>query len=284
GQPGGTYSASSFWDLHNTVSPLLGVNTTALVGYSVAGARNVRGVVYGVRGLVGGPSNSLDFGAGLLKLGNTLGTTFDLVFDDNGIGKAYTFTFTSCNITLPATLLSFDRQIVEKTVVLKWTTTAEENLSHYELQHSTDGSQFEVMAMVFAKGEQRNNYQYTDKNPVTGTNYYRLRIIDNNGQYKYSNILSAKFGAKEADIVVAPNPAINNEIKVRMTDLEPGQYRIELHNTIGQLLQTKAVVVNQSLQSETMSPSTSMMPGVYWINVIDKNNARIKTLRVLVNK
>ncbi len=96
GQSDGTYVASPYWTLTSVVSPIVGVNATALLGYSVAGAGHVKGTSQGVRALVGGPANSLDFGIGLLNLGNTLGTLLDFAVDNNGLGKAYTFAFNSC--------------------------------------------------------------------------------------------------------------------------------------------------------------------------------------------
>ncbi len=285
GQANGTYVATPHWDLSNVVSPLLGVNTTALVGHSVAGARYVRGLAPGVRGLVGGPSNSLDFGVGLLNLGNTLGTTFDFVFDDNGLGKAYTFAFPSCNITLPASLLSFDREIKAKSVILNWTTTNEDNFSHFELERSRDGRSFTAISFVFGKGQTKNDYQYTDLQPSLGINYYRLLMVDNNGEFKYSRIVTARFSEiVKGDVMVAPNPVVNNEIKIKMTGLEAGSYRLELHNAAGQLLQARPVMATQYQQEETMYPATTITPGIYWLKVIGNSNKGIKTIRILVNK
>lgn len=96
GTSNGNYIATPYWDLFTEVSPLLGINATALLGYSVAGARHVKGPSQGVRALVGGPANALDFSTGLLNLGNTIGTLLNFVADDNGLGKAYGFPFIQC--------------------------------------------------------------------------------------------------------------------------------------------------------------------------------------------
>jgi hypothetical protein len=284
GQFNGTYIPAPFWELTTTVSPLLGVNTTALIGYSVAGAKYVRGRSQGVRALVGGPSNSLDFGTGLLNLGNTLGTTLDFTFDNNGLGKAYTFSFVSCNITLPTQLVEFKGQKKDKTVLLNWTTVAEENVSHYELQRSTDGTKFETIALVFSIGGQRNEYNYTDRRPYFGMNHYRLRIVDKDGQFRYSPVVTARFDEQlPGDVVVTPNPVVSNTIRVRMTGLEKGTYHMELHNTAGQLLQSKTMKINQYDQTETMMRPANSPSGVYWLSVYDNTHTRVKTVRVFMN-
>ncbi|HEX7905729.1 MAG TPA: integrin alpha [Chitinophagaceae bacterium] len=285
GQGDGTYITTPFWSLTPVVSPLLGVNTTALLGYSVAGGGYTKGFTQGVRAIVGGPSNSLDFGIGLLNLGNTLGTTFDLVFDNNGLGKAYAFSFASCNITLPSTLLEFKGQAIAKTVLLNWTTVTEDNVNFYELQRSIDGIGYQTIAVVFAKNEQRNEYNYTDKHPYSGTNYYRLKTVDNDSRFTYSHVVSVRFNDQvQGDVIVAPNPVVTNDIKVRLIGLDAGTYRMELHNAAGQLIQTKGVKVSQFDQTETMLRSASTPAGIYWLNVYDGLHKRIKSVRILMDK
>jgi hypothetical protein len=284
GTPGGTYNASPFWDLTTQVSPLLGVNATALVGYSVAGAKYVKGQSQGVRALIGGPSNSLDFGVGLLNLGNTVGTTFDFVFDNNGLGKAYAFPFTSCNIPLPATLLEFKGQINDKTVALSWITLTEDNVNFYELQRSNDGTQFETIAIVFTKGSQHNEYAYIDNHPNNGINYYRLKIVDRDNHFKFSDIITVHFNDElPGDVRITPNPT-DIDINVKITGLEKGIYRFELLNSLGQLQLTKTVNITMYVQKEIMPCTDRMNSGMYWLNIYNEKNNRVKSLGVFVNR
>ena len=283
GNPDGTYTTTPYWDLVTEVSPLLGVNTTALVGYSVAGAKHVYGSSQGVRSLVGAPSNSLDFGIGLLNLGHTIGTTFDLVFDGNGLGKSYSYPFTVCNFTLPVELTEFTGKSVGKTSELKWKSESEVNMSLYELQRSRDGVNFSPIAIVFSKGAQRNEYNYTDINPFNGQNFYRLKMIDIDGTYTYSNIIVIHFGEiKNNNIVIAPNPVKTN-INLQMTALEQGAYKIEITNAIGQLQFTKKINVSQYNQKETIPCTATMKPGIYWLSVFDENNNRVKSIGFFIN-
>jgi hypothetical protein len=284
GQPNGTYVATPYWNLTTTVSPLLGVNATALLGFSVAGARYVKGFVQGPRALVGGPSNALDFGIGLLNLGNTLSTTYNFVFDNNGLGKAYLFSFGTCNAPLPVRLLEFNRQTKDKTVLLDWTTVDEEKLNHFELERSGNGSEFKTIALVFGNGAQRNTYQYTDKQPLKGLNYYRLRMVDQNGEIRYSQIVTAWINEGTGTyIVVAPNPVVNNEINIRMAGLKPNTYQLQLNSISGQLILTKTVIVNDYDHSETIVPQGRIAPGIYTLNILDKDKY-VKTIKVLVSQ
>lgn len=284
GNADGTYSTSPSWSLYSETSPTLGVNATAMIGKSVSDAGFTMGPTKPSRALIGGASNSLDFGSGLLNLGATLGTLTSFAFENNGLGKSYSFAASSCNITLPASLLEFEGAIQGKTVQLKWTSTHEMNLNGYELQRSINGVDFQPIAMVFARGEQRNEYLYPDKFPYMGTNYYRLKIKDNDDRYNYSNIVMVRFSEKvPGDVIVSPNPLKDAPLRVKMTGLDQGAYTLKLHNSVGQELLTRQVNITQHDQVETIPQAASLTPGIYWLNIYDKTQSRFKTVRVLIN-
>ncbi|MBL0336180.1 MAG: T9SS type A sorting domain-containing protein [Chitinophagaceae bacterium] len=284
GKPDGTYQPAPIWDLHAEVSSLLGVNATSLLGFSVAGAGHTKGSASGVRSLVGGPSNRLDFGIGLLNLGNTLGTTFNLVFDQNGIGKAYSFSFTSCNITLPVTLLNFSGHIVDKTVQLQWETATEDYLQQYELERSTDGIHFEDIALYFPAYKAHNMYGYPDKHPANGFNYYRLKMTDHDGKARYSNIVALKFTeALPGDMVIAPNPA-QGDIHVRFTGMSRGIYRLSLHNSAGQEISNQYVSLSHYSENLQVQFQKGLSSGIYVLNLYDQNGKLLQSSRVIYHQ
>ena len=284
GTANGLYNEAAFWDFNVTVSPLLGVNATSLIGYSVAGARYVRGRAQGVRSLIGGPSNTLDFGAGLLNLGNTLGVTFDFAFDDNGLGKAYSFPYISCNISLPAVMLDFKGTKKNKTVDLDWTTLSEDNVNHFELQRSNNGVAYETIALIFSKGTGGSDYMYPDKDPFTNINYYRLRIVDRDEKFEYSKIITVRFDDNTQEkVVITPNP-VKNDINIRMTGLEKGTYHIELMNAVGQRFINKSVNVNQFVQTETFARKSGMASGLYWVNIYNEEGRKVQSLKIILDR
>lgn len=91
GKADGTYQTAPYWTFTATSDAFLGVNATSLIGYSVAGAGHTKGVSASNKVLIGTPSRTLDFGSGLLNLGNTLSTVFSLTAGNNGVGKGYLF-------------------------------------------------------------------------------------------------------------------------------------------------------------------------------------------------
>ncbi|MET0462014.1 MAG: T9SS type A sorting domain-containing protein [Chitinophagaceae bacterium] len=288
GRPDGTYQQTPVhWTLTTTVSPLLGVNETALLGFSVAGAKTWGpGTLpsQSTRAIVGGPANSLDFGVGLLNLGNTVGTLLGFVADANGLGKAYSFNGNLCGIVLPATMVSFKGNKDGARVLLDWVTVDEQRLSHYEVERSYDGVTFTRIADVTAKDQQRNNYTFPDEKPAFGNNYYRLKVMDDDGKYVYSNTVVVKFDQKNMGLVtIAPNPA-QQQVSIRLTGFEKGEYTLRLFNTAGILFETRKVNLREHQQTEVMNRNRNIVPGVYMVTLHDENNNKLSTVRLIFNE
>ncbi len=87
-------------------------------------------------------------------------------------------------------ILSADKE----SVVLEWKTASEENSDRFEVQRSLDGENFETFAIVLAAGNSSLPSRYTelDDNPHPGTSYYRLKQVDRNEEFTYSDIRAIK--------------------------------------------------------------------------------------------
>lgn len=107
---------------------------------------------------------------------------------------------------LPVTLVSFTGAKQNKSVKLQWTTENEINFSKFEIEKNTDAIHFISMATVAATNRPVNNYESEDAAPAKGYNYYRLKMIDVDGSFRYSNIVKINF-AGESSLSLWPNPA-----------------------------------------------------------------------------
>jgi hypothetical protein len=111
------------------------------------------------------------------------------------------------NIVLPVTMLNFDARRAGKVNNLTWTTAQEINTRKFDVERSTDGINFAPIGAVDAVGNSTasNSYRFIDAKPSKGTNYYRLRSIDNDNAFKFSAIKSVKnLGTPE--LAINPNP------------------------------------------------------------------------------
>lgn len=266
-------------------SDFLSVNAVSLFGYSVAGIPNSWGTGTQPRIMVGAPAAALDFDNSLLNLGSTLGLLFNFVAGDNGPGKSYLFNTQLCaaGAPLPITLLEFKGQQQHTTINLSWKTSHEENFNRFEVEKSRDGITFEPIGLVFPwENANHIDYVFSDKNVSPGNNYYRLKMIDKDASYKYSNILL--FSVQQtagAKVMIAPNPVVN-KICVQLTGLSENAYRLELSNVTGQKFVEKTINITRYSQTEYLMRTASMTPGIYFLTIFDKNFRKVATNRVIV--
>lgn len=112
--------------------------------------------------------------------------------------------------TLPIQLLSFRANLVNKQTNLSWATASEINTSSFEIQRSTDGQSFTTIQVLPAAGNSsvQRSYATTDEHPVSGRNYYRLKIVDIDGKSSFSGIQSVNL-ITDNDFSIYPSPAKN---------------------------------------------------------------------------
>ncbi len=144
----------------------------------------------------------------IITCGSRTGT-FTTVNWPAGVTGTITYNATSVvvNITsvLPLTLLDFHARLNVDKVGLTWSTADEVNTSHFDIERSADGYTFTTIGTVAARGSGGSNYQMTDNLPQDGVNYYRLKMIDNNGRFTYSPVVLVRLNGK--GIAVMPVPA-----------------------------------------------------------------------------
>ena len=105
---------------------------------------------------------------------------------------------------LPISILSFTAEKINETALLNWEVTAAFDFSHFEVERSTNAINFSPLGIV--QGTTAATYHFTDTKPVTGYNYYRLKLVDKDGRYKYTPVRSLYFGGRASCISVYPNP------------------------------------------------------------------------------
>src|SRR6185295_14860830 len=107
---------------------------------------------------------------------------------------------------LPIMLLNFTGENKEDVNELSWTIANEQNLDYIELQRSGNGQNFTGISQI--RGTNISTYTYDDniKADPSTLYYYRLKIVDADGNFKYSDVIKIKLRLKEDFIFVSPNP------------------------------------------------------------------------------
>ncbi|CAG4993544.1 hypothetical protein DYBT9275_01188 [Dyadobacter sp. CECT 9275] len=148
---------------------------------------------------------------------------------------------------LPVSLISFTAQRVEKNAFLQWTTAAETNASHFEIERSTDGKSYSGIGSVQALGSQDAGYRYsftdTQFSDLATVAYYRLRSVDMDGSYALSRAERVLPENNTVLTYVYPNPVkagtyvpvkfSSNVHQVQVLDLQGRQLSVQVNRNNG---------------------------------------------------
>ncbi len=208
----------------------------------------------------------------------TLRTGAHTTGSSSNTDRMYSFYFKSFDYTaptvsfLPVTLIDWNATYANNTVSLKWTTTVEQNSSHFIIERSTDGSDYTDAAMIVAAGNSETliNYSYNDKVPAgsNGVLYYRLRSVDMDGASKVSDVRVVRIGsvavANTVKIMTYPNPVISDLRITVPQNWQDKSVTYQLVNTSGQTIKTYST--SHASQTEVMSMA-QVPSGMYFVKV-----------------
>jgi hypothetical protein len=145
----------------------------------------------------------------------------------------YQWMLAQADILLPITLTSFDAISKNKAVELTWNTESESNSSHFAVERSSNGREFKEIGRVNASRNSTTskNYRFTDNSPLTGNNYYRLKMVDLDATFKYSELRRVSMNGSDLEFSFGPNP-VTSEANIRIT----GNQRTRLNITVTDLM------------------------------------------------
>jgi hypothetical protein len=140
------------------------------------------------------------------------------------------------NMLLPVKLIAFGAREQNGDVSLHWETADEENFDRFELERSMNTRDWLKVGTVHGNATMRVDaaYTFTDQLPVNGVNYYRLKMIDKDEQFEYSNIVVVSVATAQAQIKVYPNPA-SSVLHISTIHAGTNQF-VEMINTSGQVV------------------------------------------------
>ena len=160
---------------------------------------------------------------------------------------------------LPVELISFEPKCIDNQTVIKWTTAAEINNSHFEIQHSTDGDSWSTIDSVQGAGNSASviNYEHPVKvNSNQEVDYYRLKQVDYDGTSAHSDIKSCICDGGLEITSLYPNPS-DGEVNILINSTEGGTLSLKIYDTLGKLIvndvltiQQGANVINNVIQGE----------------------------------
>lgn len=186
-----------------------------------------------------------------------VGEIYILYIDNFDVtGQAFTLDWTlsngcslDCNI-LPVELLTFEAEAQSDHVAITWLTQTERNSSYFEVERSRDGEHFAPIGSVEAAGVSlsRIDYSLLDQDPLEGRAYYRLRQVDRDGTFSFSNVVTVQYQSTIARLMIHPNPA-EESIMVAFDGSELGALEVEILDGAGRRVRLARVQLQGGISS-----------------------------------
>ena len=175
---------------------------------------------------------------------------------------------------LPLQSIRLNGQWQRNNVLLQWATINELNLSHFEAEHKPDAGSFAQFGSVNSDGAGNHTYQLPDQQPANGNNYYRVKAVDIDGRFVYSNIvLLRREAGTGATVLLYPNPA-SDIINISTTGLKSNA-AYSIFSSSG--IKMQAGIVQPGVQPISV---TDLPAGIYILNLkSDECDMKLKLVK-----
>lgn len=212
------------------------------------------------------------------------GTTQTVVFLDDEATQIFAATpintcLVALNVALPLELLDFEvRPIKNKVIELNWTSLNEVDFLGFGVERSMDGKEFTAITFVNSKGNPMSEESYTLVDADVRANqtyYYRLKMLDMDGSFAYSEMLHAKLNDLD-EFNLYPNPT-QGKITIAWNEVLEGVTQISLTNVAQQVL--NVYDISEINPGNKFEIDLSDYPkGIYWLRINLDNSIQLKRI------
>ncbi len=226
----------------------------------------------------------------------TSGVTLISPTSFNGSNNTVTFTVDFTNgqyytlgseesAALPIQLISFNASLLENNSVrLNWVTASEENNAYFDIERSSNGTTFEVVGTIDGQGDSNSThyYQFVDNQPTEGYMYYRLKQVDNSGEFEYSDMRSVFIEERQViAYTVYPNPVTQgDQLYIRYKTDQDRTAKIAVIDMSGSTHYTAEVQLSKD-QETIAIPTANLSKGIHLIRLIDSEN-NISSFKIII--
>lgn len=180
------------------------------------------------------------------------------------------FVIAGNNNPLPIKLISFDAKATNNDAQLSWQTSSEENTAKFIIERSADGIQYQEVAELKGRGNRygTNDYSYVDKN--VGLQHakmqYRLKMIDYDGRFNYSQNRMVRFGKMGETLTVQPNP-FRDQLTVSYYGEKDDVVDIIIADLQGKVLLKKSTNVGSGWNELNLQAGNQLSAGLYILTI-----------------
>jgi hypothetical protein len=179
--------------------------------------------------------------------------------------------------TLPVNLTSFTAvKSSSNSVKVKWTTTDESSIDHYEVERSTNGRNFTTLGVAMSNNNTTlTNYSFNDNTPAKGGSWYRLKIVEQSGLSKYSNIVAIQIDETGKNKLFPTLVPAGQNIAISNAGTEP--LKLQFFNAGGQVVANVTTTTGQ-----VSAQSLSTVKGLLYYKIADSKGTITGTGKIIL--
>ena len=189
---------------------------------------------------------------------------------------------TNCAILLPIDLLYFDVTLNQDVVNINWATESEINIHHFEIEKSIKGDKWETISYINGMGNSqvKTNYKSIDKQPYQNLSYYRLKQINIDETYNYSNIAAIDISKGKDQITdIHPNPT-SDKIEFEILSKNKNTIIVEVINNIGTIISSQQNNIDEGNNLINLNLE-KFDSGMYLIKISFENSEKILLQKII---
>jgi hypothetical protein len=179
-------------------------------------------------------------------------------------------------IVLPVHLLEFKGKRENGSVLLNWIIESEIDFSRYEIERSSNGASFSKIGEKMALNTSgRTSYIFRDAQPLQGIAYYRLRMVDIDGTFTFSNVIALSSTGSNINLqTIRPNP-FYNELAVSLSLIKSQMVKLSLVDANGRCIKTQTINGTKGVNEIRYTDLAHLPAGIYML-VVSSEEGMIK--------
>lgn len=176
---------------------------------------------------------------------------------------------------LPLNLLTFKGEQQQRKHILQWITDNERNTAYFDVERSINGTSYSSLGKVdvLRGSSSRKQYKYTDERPTEGNNFYRLKMFDADGSFKYSSVVLLKLLSSDISIAMYPNPTAQL-LNIVLNNVPAGEnITASVIDLSGRVLKSKQIV--SSNVNNLNFNINELSAGMYLLQIVVNNEKSV---------
>lgn len=165
----------------------------------------------------------------------------------------------------------------DRLVDIYWNTTLELNVERFDIEYSADGNNYALAGSVLAKGGSGDNYHFEHNYLKPGSIYYRLKVVNYDGSYQYSNPIITDYSGHTADYNFIYPSTVRRGFPVKL-------FTSEYFDRAEMISQSGTVLFKQNIKGMTGRfeiPTTINGSGIYYVRLSRNNRSMIQRIMVI---